>query len=134
MTDRKAIQNLIEKAYEARRVGDVEGIVSIFHPNGVFQLAGSKTTTQAVGITTGHDDLRKTMTGLIQAFEFVHRDILTFLIDGDQAAVHSRVQIRVTLKNQMVTTDILDVWKFEDGKVMEFVEFVDTALLNDLMR
>ncbi len=31
-------------------------------------------------------------------------------------------------------TDMLDLWKFENGKVVELVEFVDTALINHLMQ
>jgi hypothetical protein len=42
MTEREAIQALIEQAYEARKTGNVERIIDLFHPDGKFELAGSK--------------------------------------------------------------------------------------------
>jgi ketosteroid isomerase-like protein len=42
--------------------------------------------------------------------------------------------MRFIPKDRTVTTDILDLWKFENGKVVELVEFADTALINHLMQ
>jgi ketosteroid isomerase-like protein len=55
------------------------------------------------------------------------------MIDGERAAVHSRVKIRYVPRNMTVTTDLLDTFHFRDGKIVEFVEFADTALVKDLM-
>jgi ketosteroid isomerase-like protein len=133
MTDRQTIQALIEQGYAARRTGDIEGVLAIFHPDAKFELAGSKFLTPAVGISQGHPELRTALAGLIASFEFIQRDIISSVVDGERAAIHSRVKLRCIPRDKTVTTDILDLWKFEDGKVVEFVEFVDTALINDLM-
>jgi ketosteroid isomerase-like protein len=37
-------------------------------------------------------------------------------------------------KDLTVSTDLLDLWKFESGKIVELIEFADTALVNDLMK
>lgn len=132
--NREAIKALIEKAYEARRTEDIEGIMAIFHPDGKFELAGSKEHTAAAGSAQGHQDLRTTLVGLVATFQFVQRHVISVLIDGDQAAVHSRVELRFIPKDRTVTTDLLDLWEFENGKIIELVEFVDTALVNELMR
>jgi ketosteroid isomerase-like protein len=71
---------------------------------------------------------------LIGAFEFVERDVVSLVIDSEQAAVHCRVKLRFIPKDRTITTDLLDLWTFRDGKVVELVEFVDTALVNELMR
>ena len=134
MTDREAILALIEQAYEARKTGNIEGIMSHFHLDGKFELVGSKSHTAAAGSAQGHQEIRATLTGLISAFEFVERDIVSIVIDGERAAVHSRVKLRFIPKDKAVTTDLLDVWKFENGKIVELTEFADTALINDLMR
>jgi len=130
MIDRATIQALIEQGYTARKNGDVEGILSLFHPQGRFQLVGSPEVTSLVGIASGHSALRAAMTGFIAKFEFLQRDVVSILIDGNQAAVHSRVKLRSIPKNRTEMTDILDLWKFEDGKIVELVEFADTALIN----
>jgi uncharacterized protein (TIGR02246 family) len=134
VTDREAIKALIDRAYEARRTEDLEGILALFHPDARFELAGSKQHTKVAGAANGHHELRATLTGLIAAFQFVRRDVINTVIENDQAVVHSRVTLRYVPKDRLVTTDLLDLWKFRDGKIVELVEFADTALVNDLMR
>jgi ketosteroid isomerase-like protein len=133
MTDREAIKAMIGRTYEARRTNDLEGLLALFHPEARFELAGSKQHTQAVGAAQGHQELRMMLASLIAAFQFVGRDIIATVIEGNQAAVHSRVTVRFIPKDQTVTTDLLDLWKFQDGKIVELVEFADTALVNHLM-
>lgn len=133
MTNRETIQAVIDQVYAARRTGDIDSIMAIFHPDAKFELAGSKVLTPAVGIWRGHQELRTTIAGLIAGFEFIQRDIISSVIDGERAAIHSRVKLRSIPKDKTAATDILDLWKFENGRVVEFVEFVDTALVNDLM-
>jgi hypothetical protein len=53
---------------------------------------------------------------------------------GDAAAVHSCVTLRYIPKNLTVRTEIVDLSKFENEKIVELVEFADTALVNDFMR
>lgn len=132
--DREAIKSLLDRAYEARRTGDIEEIISAFHPDAKFTLAGSEEVTSVVRVSQGHQELRRTLAGLIDNFQFVHRDILSILIDKDRAAVHSRVSLRFVPKDKTVTTELLDLWKFGEGTIIELVEFVDTALVNDLIR
>ena len=134
MADREAIKALIERAYEARRTGDIERTIAAFHPDGKFELAGSKEHTPVTGSTQGHQELRATLAKLVAAFQYVERDIVNLVIEDEWAAVHSRVKLRFVSKDRTVTTDLIDLWKFRDGKVEEFVEFADTALINDLMR
>jgi ketosteroid isomerase-like protein len=133
VTNRDAIKTLIERIYEVRRTGDIEGAIAAFHPDGKFELAGSKEHTATIGKAEGHQELRETFAKLIAAFQFVARDIVNLVIEDERAAVHSRVKLRFVPKDRTVTTDLIDLWKFKDGKVLELLEFVDTALINDLM-
>jgi ketosteroid isomerase-like protein len=55
------------------------------------------------------------------------------VIDGERAAVHSRVKIKYVPRGMTFTTDLLDLFHFNDGKIVELVEFADTALVKDLM-
>lgn len=132
--DREAIKALIDRAYEARQTESIESIIAIFHPDAKFQLAGAREHTAAVGIAQGHGELRATLAQLVADFQFLQRDIISVLIDGERAAVYSRVKLRFVPKDRTVMTELLDLWKFEDGKIVELVEFVDTALVNEMMR
>jgi ketosteroid isomerase-like protein len=133
MTNREAIEAVIVQSYAARENGDIEKLMSAFHPDAVFELAGSKTALVVAGAVQGHQDIRTTMAGFIKNFDFVHREIISMAIDGDCAAVHSRVEIRYNPGNKIFTTDILDSFLFEDGKISKLVEFADTALIKDLI-
>lgn len=134
MMERAAIETLLERAYEARRTGDLEGTISVFHPDAQLTLAGSKETSPIAGVSRGHEELRATLKELIANFQFVNREIISIIVENDRAAVHSRVTLRFVPKNKIATTELVDLWKFEGGKATEFLEFVDTALVNDLMK
>jgi ketosteroid isomerase-like protein len=136
MTDRQAIRALIDRAYEARAREDIEAVMALFHPNGKFEIAGSNKLTIAAGTARGHEELRQTLSGLIANFEFVQRELINMVVDveNEQAAVHSRVTLRFIPKDLTVSTDLLDLCKFESGKIVELIEFADTAVVNDLMK
>jgi ketosteroid isomerase-like protein len=133
MTDRETIEALIDQSYAARKEGDIEGLMSAFHPDAEFELAGSKTALAVAGRVQGHQNIRTTMTGFVAAFDFIHREIISMAIDGEQAAVHSRVEIKFIPGNKIFTTDILDSFLFKDGKVIKLVEFADTALIKHII-
>jgi ketosteroid isomerase-like protein len=133
MASREAMIETIHQAYDARDKSDIEGLMAAFHPNAVFELKGEKDIVEIAGAVQGHSNLRAAMTALIETFEFVKRDIVEAIVEGDRAAVRSRATIRFTPKDIVVTTDILDMFRFEDGKITELVEFADTALIKSLV-
>jgi ketosteroid isomerase-like protein len=73
------------------------------------------------------------LAGFIENFEFMKRDIVAALVEGDRAAVHSRLKVRFVPKDVVFTSDVLDTFRFEDGKIIELVEFVDTALIKSVV-
>lgn len=133
MASREVMMDAIYRAYDARGKGDIEGVMAAFHPNAIFELKGEKDILEIAGAVQGHSNLRAAMTGFIETFEFVKRDIVDAIVDGDRAAIRSRVKIRFIPKDVVVTTDMLDTFRFEDGKITELVEFADTALIKSLV-
>jgi ketosteroid isomerase-like protein len=133
MADREAMIDAIYRAYDARGRGDIEGCMAAFHPDAVFELKGEKDVLDVAGAVQGHRDVRTTLTGFIETFQFMKRDIVETIVDGDSAAVHSRLQMRFIPKDVIFTSDVLDTFRFEDGKIIELVEFADTALIKSLL-
>jgi ketosteroid isomerase-like protein len=133
MMDRGAIEALIGQAYAARKEGDIEGLMSAFHPDAVFELAGSKELLAVAGATQGHQDIRTAMTGFIAAFDFTHRDIISITTDGERAAVHSRLTVKFVPGGRTFSSDLVDLFRFKDGKIIELLEFADTALIKDVI-
>ena len=133
MEKRETMLELIRLAYAARGKGDLEGLMMTFHPQAVFTLVGDKEALDPAASVHGQDALRETLGGFIANFQFLERRILNELVEGDRAAVHSRLLVRYQPTNTTRTTDCLDLVRFQDGKIVELVEFADTALIRDMM-
>jgi ketosteroid isomerase-like protein len=131
--NRETMLDLIKLAYAARGRGDLEGLMAAFHPEAVFTLVGDKKALEVAGSVQGHRGLREALGGFIATFQFVERQILSELVEGDRAAVHSRLVVRYNPTNTTRTTECLDLLKFQDGKIIELIEFADTALIKDMM-
>src|ERR1700757_2558914 len=129
MESRETMLDLIKLAYAARGRGDLEGLMAAFHPEAVFTLVGDKKALQIAGSVQGHRGLRETLGGFIATFQFVERQILSELVEGDRAAVHSRLVVRYNPTGTTLATDCLDLLKFQDGRIIELIEFADTALV-----
>jgi ketosteroid isomerase-like protein len=133
MASREAMIDTIYRAYDARGKGDIEGLMVAFHPNAVFELKGEKDVLEVAGAVQGHSNVRAALTGFIETFEFVSRDIVDAIVEGDRAAVHSRLKVRFVPKDIVFISDVLDTFRFEDGKIIELVEFADTALIKSVV-
>ena len=123
----------INRAYDARGKGDIEGLMATFHPDAVFELKGEKDVLEVAGAVQGHPNVRAALTGFIETFEFLDRDIVNTTVEGDRAAVHSRVKVRFVPKDFVFTTEVLDTFRFEDGRIIELLEFADTALIKSVV-
>jgi ketosteroid isomerase-like protein len=133
MECRGAMIDAIHRAYDARGRGDIEGLMAEFHKDAVFELKGERKLLQVAGTVEGQSKVRATLAGLIEAFEFLKRDIVDTVVEGDRAAVHSRLEIRFVPKDTVFVTDVLDMFRFESGKIIQLVEFADTALVKSVM-
>ncbi|MBR0794213.1 nuclear transport factor 2 family protein [Bradyrhizobium jicamae] len=131
--DREAIQRLVNQAYAARSRGQVEELMEAFGSDATFELFGDKRTLPITCTISGHQNIKQALKQFSTDFEFLEREITSFLVDGDRAAVHSRLKIRFVPKDRTFTTELVDLFRFENGKVAELVEFTDTAQLKEII-
>jgi ketosteroid isomerase-like protein len=128
MNERAAIEALLREAYAARVRGDVDATVRHFAEDAVFSLAGEKGASPIAMRCTNCEALRTALAGLIGAFEFRDHQIVSLIVEGPRAAVHTRVRVRATATGEEVTTEIVDLVTVRDGKIASFLESCDTAL------
>jgi ketosteroid isomerase-like protein len=133
MASREAMIDTIHQAYDARGKGNLAALMAAFHPDAVFEIKGDRSVLEVAGAVKGRSNVQTAMAGFIDVFEFVKRDIVDTVVEGDRVVVHSRVEIRFVPKDVVVTTDVLDTFRFEEGKIVELVEFADTALIKSLV-
>jgi ketosteroid isomerase-like protein len=133
MTDRETIKTLIVGAYAARDRGDIEALMSVFHSGAIFELKGQKATLEVAVMVSGRPAVQASLGRFVDAFKFDNRKIVSFIIDGEHAAVHSSFDVTFKPKNKTFTTEVLDLFRFADGKIVELLEFADTALIKELI-
>ncbi len=128
MTDRQAIENLLEELYAARVRGDLETITTLFAANATFQVAGTDDASPMPTLVKGNAGITSLMQGMITNFEVSDFTILEMLIDGPSAAVRWQATFMYTKTGRMFATELADFITVADGKVVSFIEFLDTAL------
>ena len=128
MTDRQAIENLLEELYAARVRGDLETITRLFAANATFQIAGTDDASPMPTLVKGNAGITSLMQGIITNFEVSDFTILEMLIDGPSAAVRWQATFMYTKTGRMFATELADFITVADGKVASFIEFLDTAL------
>ena len=133
MANREALLDQVRRAYAARDKGALDNLMAEFHPEAVFTLVGDKQALSVTGSAQGHSAVKEGMDKFISTFEFVERHILSELVEGDRAVVHSRITVRFRPKNSEHKTEVLDLLRFQDGKIIELIEFADTALIGKMM-
>jgi ketosteroid isomerase-like protein len=131
--DRSRIETLVKQAYSARDAGHAESVMETFSLDASFGLAGDRDVLHVTGTVRGHPEIRGSIDSLIQTFEFMEREVLDVLIDGSRAAVRCRVKLRFIPTDAVFTTELLDLFKCEDDKIVDLVEFADTALIKHLI-
>jgi ketosteroid isomerase-like protein len=127
MGHREDMLDVIKRAYAARGAGDVKGLVAAFHPEGSFNLIGDNSALHLTGSVQGQQPLLEAFGQFIEHFGFEKREILTEVIEGNHAAIRSRLVIRYHANGNVFSTEVLDLFKFQDGKIIELIEFADTA-------
>jgi ketosteroid isomerase-like protein len=128
MTGRQAIENLLEELYAARVRGDLETIVSLFAANAIFQVAGTDDASPMPTLVKGNAAITSLMQTMITDFEVSDFTIVEMLIDGPSAAVRWQGTFMYTKTGQMFSTELADFITVAEGKVVSFIEFLDTAL------
>jgi len=127
MTDRVAIKALIQDAYQARMQGDLDKVMSYFHPECRFHLMGAPEVSTACTPQSGCDAVREHMAGLIKTFAFSKFETLDLIVEGDRAAHRWRADVTFVPTGRTQNFEALDIVVFEDGKVRDITQFTDTA-------
>ena len=128
MTDSSTFESLVKGFYTARVKGDIDTIRKTFANNATFQIAGSKDASPMPVIVQGANQIVSLMQGMIGTFALTEFTYLSFLVDGDNAAVRWRATCHHIGTDQVFTTEFGDFIESANGQITSFVEFLDTAL------
>jgi ketosteroid isomerase-like protein len=132
--DRAQIKAIIDKAYAARKAGDEKALVGMFRPDAVFRVAGAPETFPVAASATGDAEIRDRVRGFVQTFQFLEMEPLDLIIEGDKAARRWRAKIKHVPTGEVREMEASDIWTFKDGKVACLVQYVDTAMVAELLK
>ena len=127
---REEIDKLVREAYRLRVAEDVAGVCDLFAPTAEFRFVAAPKAEAHSFAATGQPALRPLMEQLVKTFHLKDFSLKAVLIDGNRVAAHWNARVRSTVNGQEVVTDVLDLMEVRDGKIVSFIEFGDTAMVD----
>lgn len=134
MAGRDAIEALIKDAYEARHRGDLDGLMTFFHPECSYRMVGAPSAPETFVEPGGRDAVRAQMEAFIQTFVFNEIEAIAMLVDGDRATLHWRAEATCLPTGRKAAFEIMDLITVQDGRILELIQFTDTAGIVGLMQ
>jgi ketosteroid isomerase-like protein len=95
-------------------------------------MAGSGETFAAAK-AEGQAQFSIVLDTLFKTFELIDYQIQGMTIDGSNATVHWRGNFRSGVNGETAETEIIDLIRIHDGRILSVIEFCDTALASRLM-
>lgn len=130
--DRALMLRVIDETYDARARGDKEAVSGYLAPGSRYRLAGDADLLS--DFPAGPEEAPKAISTLIDRVQFQQHERLSSIVEGNKAVVRWQVTLSVDGKPP-VATEICDLWEFDDeGRMTSLVQFIDTALLQKLLK
>ena len=131
MSDETANVAVLKDAYRRwhdSRGGSVDHWMSICDENIKFgSLAHGATGVEYLTAYNARDELKKYFNGLLRDWEMIEYRPDEFVAQGDRVVMIGHCSWRAKASGKVVSTPKADVWRFANGKAVEFYEFFDTA-------
>ena len=122
-SDTRATVHELYDAYKRRDIGRVAALIHddidwvMYAPVAVFPFAGPRRGRQAV---------LETLAAIGERFEVESYKREVVIVDGDRAAVMSDVTFKQRATGRILRFRVANFLRFQDGRVIEFREFIDT--------
>ena len=126
--DHSETEAFIKALYTARAEGDMDALAEAFADDATVQIAGSPEASMLATVAQGHEAVLGLFQTMTDSFELEDVTILDLLVDGGTVAIRWRATVHLVTSGGSYTTEVADFLKIRDGKVLSFVEFLDTAL------
>ena len=127
--DRLVMRQQIERLFEARLRGDVEGVLAECTEDATFELMGDLSGQQLVTKIAGQDQLRSEFTGIFLRWRWDAVRIIRTLIDENCAVVEFEGRRFHTISRRALDGSSCHVLEFRDGKIAVIREYTDTFSL-----
>jgi len=126
MANSADLRALTEEFFAIRDTKDpVQDILDRFAPDGCFQILGPARLGAFTQKCEGHDAVRVAATALVGDWDLSGLANVIYT-DGDTTLTHRKGKVRFNPTNHEFETEFIDKMTFRDGKIVEYVQFLDT--------
>lgn len=133
MTSREQMANTIRSLYAARVRGDLDAVMKDIAKDATFGLNGRGTGVPALAAASkGEAAIRPIVQELINVWRFDDWTEHALLIDGERAMIHWSARATCIPTKRAEKLDVYDLITFRDGKIVEFRQSTDTAMIMKL--
>jgi ketosteroid isomerase-like protein len=130
MTSAASHKESLISTYAARARNDLEGTLAAFADDVVYEFNGRGMGVPSLASPVqGKIAFRSVMRELIANYHLSNWRVVSFLADGDKAALHWRGLVTFPANGKSAEFDVFDLVTFHDGKITAFHQNTDTALL-----
>ena len=133
MTSRTHMEQAVRSLYAARVQGDLDGAVKDLAEDAVFSLNGRGTGVPAMSQDCcGKTAVRESVGQLIDNWRFDDWTETSLLVDGNKIALQWTAHVTFVPTRKSATLQVVDVITIRDGKIVDFRQSTDTAMLMQL--
>ena len=123
----------VKDIYAAFGRGDIPAILGRLADDVVWEAEGPASIS-FTGIRRGVPDTSGFFAGIDREHAEPQLDIQSVIGSGDEVAAFGRYAATMKNTGKRVTTPIAHYWKFRDGRVVRYINYIDTAALVDGMK
>jgi ketosteroid isomerase-like protein len=129
-TPNKSTLEHIYRRWHETRGGSLEEMIDVFADDIEFgSLADGADPVAFTAPAKGKEQMRGYFNGLLTDWSMIHYTIDHMIAEGDRIAAVGSTAWIFKATGKKVETRKVDVWRFKDGRVVEFYEYFDTAKL-----
>lgn len=107
--------------------------MSLFHPDLVFRIIADPDLGVLSQTIRGHDEFRPVIEAMCETWGWTSMLALDIIVDEDRSVVHLIDELRHAPTDNRFDFEILDKLTFKDGKILDFIEFVDTQRIQKML-
>jgi len=124
---RDEIESVVRKFYADRTTNDLDRTFETWADNASLDYAGCSSASPFPCHIEGLPAVREACAQVLKTWPWKKVDIQSLIIDGNKAAVHYRLTTGFSPTGEELETDVVDLITLKNGKIVGYVEFVDTA-------
>ena len=127
MSNRETLLKAVEDFYESRARAHIEDHLNHIHPECYYRIVGTDRLGPFTQAAATPESIRAAAQATFDAWDMSGLRIVTFNTDGDTAFIHRSGRVRfIPDDSKSLDTELMDKITFKDGKVVEYLQFVDT--------